>query len=42
MNLQIPTSIFASLAALLVLGGCERSVDTEPTAVSTESAMLTA
>ena len=39
MNVQIPTSTVASLAALLVLGGCERSVDTEPTAVSTESAM---
>ena len=39
MNLQIPTSIVASLAALLVLAGCEKSADTAPTASSTESAM---
>jgi phosphate transport system substrate-binding protein len=39
MNLQIPTSIVASLAALLVLAGCEKSADTAPMASSTESAM---
>ena len=40
MNSQIPISIVASLAVLLVLAGCEKSADTEPTAASTESAML--
>ncbi len=37
MNLQAPTSIVVCLAVLLVVGGCEKSADNEPTASSTES-----
>jgi phosphate transport system substrate-binding protein len=39
MNLQLPTSIVVCLAALLVLGGCQKSADTEPTATPPGSAM---
>lgn len=39
MSLQIPASILASLAALFVLSGCEKSADTEPAASPSGSTM---